>query len=151
MQRRCDTVNNIMSISSSLKCFINIVFPKSTLKITLVLWTSRHLCARNSGYYAIKQFWNNAELISAITKSKEPKYVHYCSVIRSYVDEDEDEDEVEDEEYTKPIPKCFLTEITNKQSLQLVQRISAELFPSIANTKHQNRNFWLPEFLLQPK
>ena len=132
MQRQCDSVYEILSISSSLKCFINIVLPKITLKVTVVLWTSRDLCARNSGFYAIKQFWINANLIS--NASKKPENVHYLSLIRDYLD-DEDES----------AQKCFLKVITTKQSLILRECILAELFPS----KNQNRGFWIPEFLLK--
>ena len=63
--RRSDPVREILAISSSIKSFLDRVL-NSQIKTVQLLWRDVSLCHRNSGYYALKQFWINANNIKTI-------------------------------------------------------------------------------------
>ena len=157
LTRRCDPVREILNISASLKCFIGLVFParQSSLKITQVLWIHRNLCGfNNSGYYALKQFWQHAEIIR---KSK--NCWHYMSLIRESKKRSAPKpnynpcslsDDDEEEERLPKLPAWKLTAITMNQLSELKIKITAELFSikPAANSSYRNR-FYIPDFLLR--
>ena len=63
--RRSDPVREILAISSSIKSFLDRVL-NSQIKTVQLLWRDVSLCHGNSGYYALKQFWINANKIKTI-------------------------------------------------------------------------------------
>jgi hypothetical protein len=62
LSRRSDPVREILAISSSIKQFLQVLF-KDAIIVQQILWRNNELCHGNSGYYALKQFWKNADNI----------------------------------------------------------------------------------------
>jgi hypothetical protein len=62
LSRRSDPVREILAISSSIKQFLQVLF-KAAIIVQQILWRNNELCHGNSGYYALKQFWKNADNI----------------------------------------------------------------------------------------
>ena len=63
--RRSDPVREILAISSSIKSFLDRVL-NSQIKTVQLLWRDVSLSHGNSGYYALKQFWINANKFKTI-------------------------------------------------------------------------------------
>jgi hypothetical protein len=119
MSRRCDPVREILTISSSIKCFLDKV-TKSQINTVQLLWRDTELCLGNSGYYALKQFWKNANFIKI--NGGPPDY--RCR------------------------KRMMLRPITSKQLEQLKKRCKEKLVRD-KRDKQDNPFFYIGDFLLK--
>jgi hypothetical protein len=119
MSRRCDPVREILTISSSIKCFLDKV-TKSQINTVQLLWRDTELCLGNSGYYALKQFWKNANFIKI--NGGPPDY--RCQ------------------------KRMMLRPITSKQLEQLKKRCKEKLVRD-KRDKQDNPFFYIGDFLLK--
>ena len=125
--RRSDPVREILAISSSIKSFLDRVL-KSQIKTVQLLWRDVSLCHGNSGYYALKQFWINANMIKTIGQ----RFDYLQSII--------------DDNYDRNVKNMILKIISISQVEQLKIHISRRLLP-IYDKK--GKGFYIPDFLLK--
>jgi hypothetical protein len=122
--RRSDPVREILAISSSIKSFLDRVL-KSQIKTVQLLWRDVSLCHGNSGYYALKQFWINANMIKTIGQR--------FDYLQSIIDD-------------RNVENMILKIISISQVEQLKINISRRLLP-IYDKK--GKGFYIPDFLLK--
>jgi hypothetical protein len=122
LTRRSDPVREILRISSSIKFFLDVVL-YSKLKIMQLLWRGEEVCRGNSGYYAVKQFWKNADNIKSCFSSSHDSPAEYLQMIEKL------QRKLNANEEPRR-PKWMLKEITNDQVIQLKKRTSAYMFES---------------------
>ena len=126
LSRRSDPVREILAISSSIKQFLQVAC-NTAIKVQHILWRKKVVCHGNSGYYALKQFWKNANNI----RGNPPR--EYLCMIYNYLKRNVDRDP----------DNLMLQEITKNQSTQLKTNYTSKV---LSVPKPQ---FYYPEFLLK--
>ena len=88
-----------------------------------LLWRGEEVCRGNSGYYAVKQFWKNADNIKCCFSSSHDSPAEYLQMIEKLKRKLNANEEPRR-------PKWMLKEITNDQVIQLKKSTSAYMFGS---------------------